>query len=233
MSGSRAPTVALQTPLSLVKAVGPPGHSPATLTSFAFGARKRNVTLRSGWTSGDTSGAASRRERALVRAGSAFGGAASWARREMSERTDRSRVTVFIVGNRLIKRGGPRTFNWHRPRFSQSQSSLGRGPATTGDGGISQSKRSRRANRPAHKSRRATDGRRPDRSNHWAHVQTPWPCPRRSRQPRRSRNSRRRTASSGRNMPRTPCPGPSEKTLRPGLYSRAARLLWHWPRGFG
>ena len=27
MSGSRAPTVALQTPLSLVKAVGPPGHS--------------------------------------------------------------------------------------------------------------------------------------------------------------------------------------------------------------
>src|SRR6266566_3729789 len=107
MSGSRAPMVALQAPLSLVKAVGPPGHSPDTLTSFAFGARKRNVTVRSEWTSGDTSGAASRRGRALVRAGSAFGGAASWARREMSERTDRSKVTVFIVGNRMIKRGGP------------------------------------------------------------------------------------------------------------------------------
>src|ERR1700682_2230105 len=35
--------------------------SPDIFTSFAFGARKRNVTVRSGWTSGDTSGEESRR----------------------------------------------------------------------------------------------------------------------------------------------------------------------------
>src|SRR5947207_9874881 len=57
MSGSNGPTVTLQTSLSpFVIAFAPPGHSPETVTSVALGARTRNVTVRSAWTSGEFGG---------------------------------------------------------------------------------------------------------------------------------------------------------------------------------
>src|SRR3954469_4726895 len=54
--GSSGPTVTLHTPASsLVIFSAPPAcQSAVRVTSVAFGARTRKVTLRSGWTSGET-----------------------------------------------------------------------------------------------------------------------------------------------------------------------------------
>jgi hypothetical protein len=57
MSGANGPTVMLQTPLSsLVIGFVPSGHSPETVTSVAFGARTRNLTVWSAWISGEFGG---------------------------------------------------------------------------------------------------------------------------------------------------------------------------------
>src|SRR4051812_7750308 len=66
MSGSIGPRVAVQTSSLFVNVVEPPGHSPEILTSFALGARSRNVTERSGWISGETSAEESRRGAVFV-----------------------------------------------------------------------------------------------------------------------------------------------------------------------
>src|SRR5678815_4535330 len=93
MSGSSGPIVMLQTPpLSLVSALGPPVHSPATLTSLASAARKRKVTDLSEWISGETRADASRRAGGLVRT-------ESWAVR-LSVANDKARAKSdsFITG---------------------------------------------------------------------------------------------------------------------------------------
>src|SRR4030095_11117988 len=58
MLGSSGPSVTLQSPVSSLVNLGvaAPGssQSPVSVTSDALGARMRKVTLRSGWTSGDT-----------------------------------------------------------------------------------------------------------------------------------------------------------------------------------
>src|SRR5882672_3042294 len=97
MSGSSG-SVMLQRPSLLVSDIAPPGHSPDTFTSLAFGARSRNVTERSGWTSGETSAADSRRGASLVRAGVEEFCANTAVRDRVDARMARA---VFIVVERI------------------------------------------------------------------------------------------------------------------------------------
>src|SRR6266567_4696447 len=69
MSGSSGPMVIDHRPSLLVKVEAPPGHSPDTFTSFALADRNRNVTKWFRCTSGETSGADSRRGTVFVGAG--------------------------------------------------------------------------------------------------------------------------------------------------------------------
>src|SRR5215212_1109474 len=58
MSGSSGPVVALHTPSSSFCITRRPIAPPVTRTSFALGARRRNVTRRSAETSGERTGGA-------------------------------------------------------------------------------------------------------------------------------------------------------------------------------
>src|SRR5260370_15006604 len=88
----------LQSRSLLVSDAAPPRHSPDTFTSLAFGARSRNVTERSGWTSGETIAVDSRRGGSLVRAGVAE----SCASTELRDRIEARRArAVFIVVKRI------------------------------------------------------------------------------------------------------------------------------------
>ena len=81
-------------------ALEPPGHSPETLTSAAFGARTRNVTVWSAWTSGEFGGG--------VNAGrsvdGAWAGAVNCARQtaKLKQRRDRVFIVLFRIGAQLM-----------------------------------------------------------------------------------------------------------------------------------
>src|SRR4051812_32473530 len=67
MLGSKGPSVTVQTPSSPLASFGGavvPSQSPVSVTSDALGARMRNVTFRSGSTSGETTRCCAYKERA-------------------------------------------------------------------------------------------------------------------------------------------------------------------------
>src|SRR6185503_10024382 len=70
--GTSGPIVVDQTPASsfVILRLVPLSQLPLSVTSVAFGASRRNVTVRSGWISGDRNGAG----RAAFAAGCAAGG---------------------------------------------------------------------------------------------------------------------------------------------------------------
>src|SRR5260221_11321944 len=99
MAGSSGPMVALQTPWLFVRAASPIAPSPDTFTSFAFGARRRNVTERSGWTSGDMSGVKSRRAGAFVVVVFVESAACAWSW-AVTSIAAKERLGVFILNER-------------------------------------------------------------------------------------------------------------------------------------
>src|SRR5439155_21416744 len=86
----------------LVIVFAPPGHSPETLTTLAFGARTRNVTVRSAWTSGEFGGGVSA-------GGLVAGGGCPVARSENKDDKQASerRVREFMMRLRLRLGSGP------------------------------------------------------------------------------------------------------------------------------
>src|SRR5712672_1556074 len=99
MSGSSGPSVADHKPSLLVSETDPPGHSPETFTSFAFGARSRNVAVPSAFTSGETSAAESRLGAAFVWATVEVGSVAT----AVAKRTSRAKAGVVFIAVEGIK----------------------------------------------------------------------------------------------------------------------------------
>src|SRR5258705_520173 len=131
MSGSSG-IVMLQRPSLFVSDMAPPGHSPETFTSLAFGARTRKVTERSGWTSGETSALDSRRGDSLVRPGVE----AVWASTEVRDRVNpRMARAVFIVIERI--KAVARDNSTGKIQNSTITRSLQKGRVHAGSNGIS------------------------------------------------------------------------------------------------